>query len=104
MSKLFYDHLIELTEIDILVKNSAETSEEREELWNLIDEIIHHRMFHALLANLHERYHEEFLDKFHQAPHDGSIFEYLSHRMDSDPQELILKESKHLMDELLSVV
>ena len=44
MSKVYYDHLIVLGDIESRIKSIAETQEEREELWQLVDDIIHQRV------------------------------------------------------------
>jgi len=41
MSKLFFDHLIILEDLETEIKEVAESPEEKEELWQLIDEILH---------------------------------------------------------------
>ena len=39
MSKLFFDHLIKLDEVEVEIKKVTKTQEEREELWQIVDEI-----------------------------------------------------------------
>ena len=51
MSKIFYDHLITLEEVDIEIRAISQTPDEKEELWKLIDEIVNHRMMITILES-----------------------------------------------------
>jgi hypothetical protein len=102
MSKLFFDHLIELKEIERQIKKVAKTSEEKEELWALVDEIVHHKVMGCILDKLPKDNHEEFLQMFHKSPHDTElIFEYLRIKAGDDVELLIKKEIDNLSGELL---
>src|SRR4030042_929061 len=63
MSKIFYDHLIVLEEVNIQIDEVAKTSEEKEELWKLVDEIIHHRVMSAILERFPEKHKKILLRK-----------------------------------------
>lgn len=92
MSKLFFDHLIELDEIDKQIKKLAKSQDEREELWGLIDEMVHHKVMGCILDKLPRDNHEEFLDLFHKSPHDEKLlFDYLK-KMIGDNIESLIKE------------
>ncbi|OGM28571.1 hypothetical protein A2962_03080 [Candidatus Woesebacteria bacterium RIFCSPLOWO2_01_FULL_39_61] len=104
MSKIFYDHLIIIEEIDFIIRNAAESSEEKEELWKLVDEIIHHRILERILNRLPEKRHKEFLERFHLAPHDESHILYLQEKTGEDIEKIIKKEVNELEKELLSLV
>lgn len=101
MSKLFYDHLIVLTEVEMEIKSIAETEEERHELWQIVDEIIHHRILEFLLDRLPEDYHDEFLEKFHACPHDESHLHFLNERIEGEIEKLIREEVDSLASEIL---
>ena len=93
MSKLFFDHLIELKEIDKQIKKVAKTQAEREELWALVDEIVHHKVMGCILDNLPRPHHEEFLDMFHKSPHDEELlFTYLRDKVGDNIESLIQQE------------
>lgn len=104
MSKIFYDHLIILEEVDRHIKDAVETSGEREELWQVVDEIVHHRVLFCVLDHLPGEHHEEFLGKFHQAPHDESLLNYLSEKIKKNIEELIKQEIGELATELLEEI
>jgi len=102
MSKLFYDYLVELKEIDKQIKKVAKTSEEREELWGLVDEIVHHKVMGCILDRLPRAHHEEFLDLFHKSPHDEELlFAYLRKKVGDNIEDLIKQEIGDLSDDLL---
>jgi hypothetical protein len=104
MSRLFYDNLIVLEELDHHIKHVAESPEEKEELWSIIDEIIHHRVMGCVLDKLSEEDHYEFLDKFHKAPHDEELFNYINMRIDEDIEESIEREIADINEELLGEI
>lgn len=105
MSKLFYDHLIILEELEHHIKSAAQTPEEKEELWNIVDEIVHHRVLGCILEGLPNEYHREFLDKFHDAPHDDTLMDYINFRTEGNVESAIKEEvnilAKELLEELL---
>jgi hypothetical protein len=101
MSKVFYDHLIVLEEIEDEIKSSAETGEEREELYEIVDEIIHHRVLGVILDHLPKKYHATFLEKFHETPHDTGLMEYLNAKVEENMEEIIKQEIGDLAYEIL---
>jgi hypothetical protein len=104
MSKIFYDRLIVLEEVEAEIKKAAQTQEEKEELWGLIDEIIHHRVMGTLLDRLPRDNHEDFLVRFHKAPHDDSLMDYLSQQIGENVEELIRREIGELAYELIKEI
>jgi hypothetical protein len=105
MSKLFFDHLIELKEIDKQIRKVAKTSEERHELWGLVDEIVHHKVMGCILDNLPREHHEEFLEMFHKSPHDEELlFGYLKEKVGDNIESLIRQEIGGLASELLEEI
>jgi len=104
MSKVFYDHLIVLTEVEAEIKKTAQTPEEKEELWKLVDEMIHHRVMERVLDKLPKVHHEDFLTRFHEAPHDDNLIDYLTKQMGENVEELIKREIGELAYELLAEI
>lgn len=102
MSKLFFDHLIVLREVDVFIKETAKTPEEREELWGLVDEIVSHKAIEKILDKLPRKHHEEFLDMFHKSPHDEELlFGYLKEKVGENIEEILKQELGGLAYELL---
>ncbi len=104
MSSVFYDHLIDLKKVEKHIKKVAKTPEEREELYKLVDEIVHHRVIGCILDNLPEDEHEVFMRKLIKKPHDRRIMKYLAKRVAKDVEEFIKSEINKLAVELLSIV
>jgi hypothetical protein len=102
MSKIFYDHLIILEELEVHIKAKAQSPEEKEELWGIIDEIIHHRVMGRILDTLPDRFHEEFLTKYHEAPYSEDLTLYLNHRIEGDIEEEVRSEINLVTQEILS--
>ncbi|HET7099339.1 MAG TPA: hypothetical protein VFI61_03850 [Patescibacteria group bacterium] len=103
MSKLFFDHLLSLDKLDHEIKKIAKTQEEREELWVLVDEIIHHKVFHLILDKLPRDNHEEFLEMFHKAPHDEAyLFGYLKEKIGENIEEILRQELGDVTYEILT--
>lgn len=92
MSKLFFDDLLELEAVDKSIKKASSTKEEAIELWGVVDEIVHHRVFGCVLEHLPKEHHKEFLVMFHQSPGDEKLLEFLKDKIKRDIT-LIIKES-----------
>ncbi len=101
MSKLFYDHLIQLTEIELVIKKNVSSKEEQEELWQLVEDMVHHKVIHVILDKLPKAHHNEFLEEFSKAPHDERHLHFLKDRTGKDIEEVIQKELATMEEELL---
>lgn len=102
MSKLFFDYLVELKEVDDQIKKSTKSQEEREELWGMVDEMIHHKVLGCILDKLPKDRHEEFLDMFHRSPHDEKLLVgYLKKLIGDNIESLIKQEIGDLSTNLL---
>lgn len=105
MSKLFFDHLLDFKKLDNQIKKVAKTSEEREEIWLLVDEIIHHRALGCILDHLPVDSHEEFMTLFHKSPHNQDLlFGYLKNKVSENIEELLSQELGIVSDELLGEI
>lgn len=92
MSNLFYDKLISLGDIEKKIKENIKDPAEREEIYHLIDEIIHHRVVGCVLDQLPQKHHNKFLNHLSDAPHDEGILEYLKEKIKVDVIGLIKHE------------
>src|SRR4030066_1230028 len=104
MSKIFYDKIIVLEGIEKEINSRTQTKEEKDELWRIVDEIVHHKVFGCIMDNLPEKYHQEFIEKFNEAPHDESLFDYLKEKIGKNMEELIKLEIGDLAFEILQDV
>ncbi|MCL4397733.1 hypothetical protein M1403_01755 [Patescibacteria group bacterium] len=103
MKKIFYDHLTETREITAEIDRYKIDVIEREELIRLVDENMYHRILDVILINLRPEKHEEFLTKFHRAPHDPNLMEYLKAEI-TDIEKLITVEAKKVRAEILAEI
>ena len=105
MSKLFFDHLLDLDKLDKHIKKVTKSSEEREELWLLVDEIVHHKALGCILDKLPRDSHEEFLTLFHKSPHNQDLlFGYLRNKIGENIEELLSQELGIMSDEILGEI
>lgn len=101
MSKLFYDHLIVIEDLEDEIKRLGLEPEEREEIQQLIDELVHHRVLGCVLDRLPKRHHRHFLDSFHQAPYDEAHLIWLAEKIEGDVEKVIKEEIQSLKKEIL---
>lgn len=93
MSKLFYDHLLNLDEVDSLIKETAASEEVKQDLWKQVEGIVNPKVLEKILDKLPVENHEEFLELFHKCPHDEFvIFGYLRRKTGQNDIEEILQE------------
>lgn len=104
MSKIFYDHLVAREEVTAELDKTEISLEERTELVSIIDETLHHHVLNTILAHLPAEKHEEFLKKFHQAPHDEKLLDYLKKEAKLDIEEKIREDTKKVKAELLAEI
>lgn len=101
MSKIFYDHLIVLEEVGVELDKHDLSSEEREEIEQIIEETVHHRVLDRILSHLPRHHHADFLDRFHRAPHDEELLKYLDEKIEESVEKHIADEVGKLKRELL---
>lgn len=101
MSKLFFDHLTTFPRLESIIRQVSYSKEEQEELWNLVEEIVHHRILHLILDTLPYEYHLEFLEEFSKAPHDETHIIFINDKSGERIEEIIASEMGELESELL---
>ena len=104
MSKLYYDHLLDLEKVERKINKIAKSRQEREEIHKLVDDIVHHRIMGCVLDKLDSKHHEEFLSEFSRRPHDTGLIGYLGERIKEDVEGFIRHEIHLLTDELLAII
>jgi len=104
MSKLFFDRLLSLEEVEKEINKVTSTKEEKDELWAIVDEIVHHRVLGCVLEKLPKKDHTEFLEKFHEAPYDEGLITYLTEKIGENIEEIIRQEIGGLAFELLAEI
>jgi len=101
MSKIFYDRLIVLEDFEKELKKKTSSKEEEFELWNLVDDILGHKVIDMILEKLPLKYHGEFIEKFVDAPFDEAIFDFLKEKIGENIEELVKEEIGDLAYNLL---
>lgn len=104
MTKIFYDHLIGLEEIDTELKGYHLQQEEYEELIRIADETIHHHVLNIILTHLPKEKHELFLETFYATPHDKKLLEFLKKEANPEIEEKISSEAKRIKGEIISEI
>lgn len=104
MTKVFYDHLIIIEEIIAVFDLRGIRGDEREEFLQLIDQTMHHEILGTILTHLPREHHEEFLIRFHAAPHDASLMTYLNERVSVDIEKEILKAANNVKKTLIKEI
>ncbi len=90
MSKIFFDYLLELDEIELFIKGQNFDYNEREEIWHLVDDILHHDIATEILDKLDRDHHHLFLEHITENPHDEKkVIEFLKEKISDDVEELI---------------
>lgn len=102
MSSLFFDQLLDLKKIDKKIKKVSSSYEEKAELWQIVDEIIHHRVFGCVMDKLPKKYHSEFVELFEKTPNDQKLIGYLKAKTKTDIENLIKDAVAILTLELIS--
>ena len=102
--KLFYDHLVLKEDLIVELEKHKLAVEEREELVALVDENLHHHVLDTILTHLPKEKHQDFLKKFHNAPHDEKLLEYLKTETVVDIEEEIKTRARKTKAELLAEI
>ena len=101
MSKIFYDHLINIEEIVLELDGYELTFEEKDEFINLIDGTLHHHTLQVILDLLPQEHHQDFLDQFYQAPHDQNLITYLKEKITDEIEKRIEEKAVEIKKEIL---
>lgn len=100
MSKIFFDHLISIEEVGVYIDGVSTSHEEKEELWNLVDEFVNHKIISSILSELDEASHDEFLNMFLDRPYDVGIIDYLNEKLTFPLESLVSDKMKMIISEL----
>jgi len=102
MSKVFFDHLVIREEITAELDLHAIDPEEREELIQLVDEILHHHVLNVILNHLPKEHHLDFAKRLHEAPHDPGILEYVKTKVTIDIEDELKKHAAKIKKDILA--
>jgi hypothetical protein len=97
MAKLFYNHLIIIEEITAVTGNDPK-------LLDLVDQTLQNEILDVILTYLPREKHEEFLQKFHTAPHDITLMQYLADHSPVNMELAILDRANKTKRKLLATI
>lgn len=101
MTKVFYDYLIDISDLEKEIEKVSSNDDERLELSSIADELVHNKVVASILENLPKENHLEFLNMFHTAPHDDNLVKYLKEKIGQNFEEIIRNEIGNLPWEIL---
>jgi hypothetical protein len=104
MTKLFYDHLIIIEDILVVLDTKQLSQPDKEKILSLIDEDLHHQIIDIILTYLPKDHHPEFLQKLIHHPYDPEIMKFLIEKSPVDIEKKIIitanKAKKKIMKHL----
>ena len=100
----FNSTLITLDNLEREISKITETPEEKEEIWQIIDEMVHHRVLGCILDRLPKEHHHQFLSLFYECPYDEKILQFIEELVEDDIEDLIKKETKVFSQEILQEI
>ncbi len=97
--KTFFSHLINTDQLIMLVEKLLEIEEEKLEILDMIDSILHHRVIHKILEELDDKHHEIFMAEYSKNPGNEELLIFLKKHI-PDIEEKIRSESESVQDSL----
>lgn len=94
---LFYDHLVDKTEINIYLDKLDAPDNHKGKIRQLADDILHQGLLEFILQKLHPHQHTIFLDRFHATPFDPELLEYLRDHASEDIDKELRAEASRLV-------
>jgi len=101
MSILFYDHLVDISSIEIHLTSLQLKPKKEKKFRQMIDDILHTGILEFILQKLDSHYHRTFLSRLEYAPYDPELLEYLKKHIDDQIEAEITKESQHIQKLIL---
>jgi hypothetical protein len=102
MSHIFYDHLIPWDKVDVYIHTIGADGEEKLQIIELVEETIHTETLTVILSHLPEEKHEEFIERFHAAPHDEEHLSYLKAYAKEEIEEKIRSAVDTVINDLIA--
>ncbi len=96
MSIIFYDHIIDKTDLDTYLNNLEAPPENKNKIKAMADDILHAGILEFILQKLHPHHHHTFLNRVEQVPYDPELIQYLKDHIDDQIELEIQKEANRL--------
>lgn len=100
MSILFYDHLVDKTEVILLIEKSNQPENHKGKMKQLVDDIVHQGLMEYILQKLHPHQHNTFLSRVENAPYDPELIGYLKDHASADIEGQLQHEAEKLLAEI----
>ena len=101
MAIIFYDHLFSKSEVVDLINQIEDAENLRGRLHQLVDDILYQGIINLILAKLHEKKHNTFLEMVSERPYDTEIIMYLREHAHSNIEDDIRAEAEKLLGSIL---
>lgn len=100
MSKLFFDHLIEMGEITAILDVTGLNEKERTQLLKLVDKTMNHHILDEILSHLPVEHHKDFLEQLAHAPHDKKLLTRIKKLTPGNIEEAIRSRGKEVIKQI----
>lgn len=100
MTKLFFDHIVDIADVHKTLDLYVIEAEERTELEQLIDEILHHHVLNIILSRLPTNHHPEFISMIKSKPHDTEIWVFLKTHAGEAIEDEVKQVSTKVKDDI----
>lgn len=97
-------NLVSLKKIEKLIKDSSSSCEEREELWKIVEEIVHHRIMGCILDDLDRKHHDEFLSKIQDKKFNSEVIAFLEEKSNKQITTKIQKTLQEIETEIIKEI
>lgn len=100
---LFYDHLIDLKEIEATLDKFALKPKDRAKLLKVLDETLHHELFTHFLNILPVHAHGNFLTQVKERPYHGDILIFIRQyhpHVDHDISRIGTETTRRFLDSI----
>lgn len=101
MSKIWYDHLVLHEEVTVELDRYKLAPEEKTEIVNLIDQVLHHHVLNVILSHLPKEHHQAFISDFIQDPGSTKLLEFVKSRVTVDIESEIKKQADRIKKDIL---
>jgi len=100
-TKMFYSHLVDLSDLVVKLECLKLDEQEREEIVDLIEDILHHRILDSLLDVIPPEHHEGFLERMIEDPTDPQLIAHLKEISTYDPEIKIMTVTEIVKQEIV---
>lgn len=101
MATVFYDHLIDWKMLDEAIRSAGIDGQERLDVHAHAEHVLHIEVLRIFITHLPRELHEEFLIRFHSAPHDTAHLHFVVSHSTTDVETAVKEKTKLLIQEII---